>query len=62
MSDTRWVITEQGGVSTLHKNPRERCRIGEHDRDVPIDEFSAERMLLYGDVLHCDTCMKEGWG
>lgn len=62
VADPRYVITKKDGKDTLHRNPTEVCNLDDSQRDMPIDEFAAEAMLLRGDVRPCKHCLKDGWG
>lgn len=57
----RWVLVEQDGVDTVHRNAREECNLDDTASDQAIDFIAAERMLLSGDAVPCQHCLKN-WG
>jgi len=58
--EARFVLTVKDGVDTLHRDPGEQCQLDDTERDMVIDEFTAEAMLLRGDARPCKHCLAGG--
>ena len=58
MSDY-FVLNQNEGMDTVHRNPRESCNTDDADGRQTIDARTADEMLTRGTARRCGHCYQE---
>ena len=51
-----FVLNQNEGIDTLHRNPREECNADDVDGRQVIDTSTAESLMAGGHVRRCKHC------
>ena len=55
----RYILVDQDGIDTLHRNALEQCNLDDSARDKQIDEGTALAMKMGGHARLCNHCWDE---
>lgn len=62
MTDAYYVINQNDGIDTLHRNPREECNIDDAEGRSTLDAKTGQALEESGDIHRCGHCYTDQEG
>lgn len=59
MTEPYYVLNQNEGIDTIHRNPHEECNTDDADGRQTIDAETADAMLTRGQARRCGHCYEE---